>query len=359
MNTTYFIHFTLLTTLLTNSALLVEAKQKERASIPKKSVYELYTPITALDKYGQSTQLRNAMLASSKHGSLILAAIATDDDSDENREGEDGNKKKNQVIVTCTLSKPNPPGLKTSAMNTFMKPSIQVLASTDIYNNNNKKKEMTALMCTGIKPDAQYLSQILREYSRRIWERYDIIPSANRISQSISEVMLNFMDYDVTNKEIYDGVGPVVLKRDDDENGGSGGSRIMGRPFGLHSLVLGIHLESTQEDGDEEEERVAVATIQSVSAAGNVMNTNCFAMGGGKSETINRALLQKYRKYSTVKQIQKLFTDIIKEIVVEEKDNDGVASSSDDFQKNNEEEKRFLNFGIMSCDGITYQRKPL
>ena len=274
-----------------------------------KSVYE-YTPITALDQYGQSTQLRHAQLASSQYGSLTIIAIATTSKSSSSQirndddDHDDGKGEEEQVIVCCTLPNPTSPGLKRISKRSYQ--LIQPL-SHDLSSN---PPVITAMVGSGMKPDIQFLTKTLREYARRIWERYDVTPSVSRISQAMAQVCLSFMGYDLED-EIMDGVGPVIPIPSSDEER----REPMGRPLGVHALILGI--------------RDKKANMICVDPAGVQRFCNVWAMG--KDGDAARKLLQdQWTKRMTVNEVKEMMIKVVKEIRFQDKVDEEKTDDNED-----------------------------
>ena len=96
----------------------------------QQSPYE-YIPITALNDYGQSTQLRNAMECSKRFGTPVLACICCRDDEDENENDEHEHdtsccdqsskimhsNKVEDAILVCSLQRVRPGVISSSSYN--------------------------------------------------------------------------------------------------------------------------------------------------------------------------------------------------------------------------------------------------
>jgi len=289
------------------------------------SAYE-YVPITALDQYGQSTQLRHAQLASSRYGALTLAAMATlpPSSSTSSSTSSHDNQEEETVIVCATLPNQSSAGLKSKSSTL-----LQIVAfDTSSSAHNPKDQSIVAMMGSGIKPDVQFVTSHIRDYSRRIWERYDVIPTSHRLSRAVSELCRSFMGYDIS-EEIMDGVGPVLLQSDgeEDEN-----SEPMARPLGVQMLIMGIHKQQAVD-------------MVSVDAAG--VQTPCYywAMGRDGDEAY-KLLQERWEEGITVEELKKVMTKICKDIRFADKDN-------------NLQENNILSFETLSGKGISLSQTKI
>ena len=175
---------------------------------------QAYIPVAALDEYGQSSQLRNALLASSKHGKLVIAAISEPSESE---------KQLSPSIVVCSFFD-NSKNLGV-INHDIPKSLINVICKGD----DDCDCSYTALVCSGFKSDTILLVKLLREYAQRVWDYYDIVAGSGRVAEALAEIKLTCMGYNVED-EVTDGAGSVIL---DSEFS-------MARPFGVSSFVLGI-----------------------------------------------------------------------------------------------------------------------
>eukprot|EP00568_Trieres_chinensis_P004066 CAMPEP_0183294378 /NCGR_PEP_ID=MMETSP0160_2-20130417/2750_1 /TAXON_ID=2839 ORGANISM="Odontella Sinensis, Strain Grunow 1884" /NCGR_SAMPLE_ID=MMETSP0160_2 /ASSEMBLY_ACC=CAM_ASM_000250 /LENGTH=318 /DNA_ID=CAMNT_0025455697 /DNA_START=14 /DNA_END=970 /DNA_ORIENTATION=+ len=254
-----------------------------------------YQSITALDKYGNSPQIRNARLASSKHGALVVAAVSD----------------KDNTIVVCTLHTPRmgvKRCLKNEAVGVVQSHghSLHVIAASDeaTYDEikgNSFGSAITALVCSGVKSDSNLLISLLRSHARRVWDRYDIIPSVDRVADSTSEIFLTFMGYD-RSKEIMDGVGPSVEESNGDDEFS------MSRPFGVQALIVGVGQGGP---------RQTHATLKSVDPSGVTLSWFARAMGKG-SDTANKLLREKWRHNMEKEDLVVLCVEIVREVLQKE-----------------------------------------
>lgn len=241
-----------------------------------------YTPVTALDKYGNSIQLKHAREAASRHGRLIVAARSS-----------------REVVVVVSIYTPKLGQLTTSSSSSPSVLQRLLLGDTSLY-----------LACTGVKADATWLVQTMRRYSIRLWERYDVANlTPTRISQAISQALLGFMGYD-RSQEYHDGVtvGGADTKNDS-----------WARPLGIQTLIVSPH------------------SLILVEPSGIAQPDMEYVAVGKESAAIQRVLQERYRSDASAEEIQELVINIIREtvegqasaeLVVEVVSKDGVEVSS-------------------------------
>jgi 20S proteasome alpha/beta subunit len=241
-----------------------------------------YTPVTALDKYGNSIQLKHAREAASRHGRLIVAARSS-----------------REVVVVVSIYTPKLGQLTTSSSSSSSVLQRLLLGDTSLY-----------LACTGVKADATWLVQTMRRYSIRLWERYDVANlTPTRISQAISQALLGFMGYD-RSQEYHDGVtvGGADTKNDS-----------WARPLGIQTLIVSPH------------------SLILVEPSGIAQPYMEYVAVGKESAAIQRVLQERYRSDASAEEIQELVINIIREtvegqasaeLVVEVVSKDGVEVSS-------------------------------
>jgi 20S proteasome alpha/beta subunit len=149
----------------------------------------------------------------------------------------------------------------------------------------------------------------MRDYSVRLWERYDLETlDTRRISQAISQALLEFMGYN-RKTEYHDGVS---LRSDDNEDAWA-------RPLGIQTLLISFQ------------------SLTLVEPSGVAQSDLEFVAIGKESAAIQRVLREKYRPDLTTNEIQQLVLAIIQqtmegqafaELVVEIVSKDGVKVSS-------------------------------
>ena len=190
-----------------------------------------YVPVTALDDYGRSTQLRHAVESATRHGTTVLACacccggnFARDDDLDDDSAIKD-------AIVVCSLQRPRPGVVAASpptGPGASFPPSVRGMVRTlatdddvdlDDIDDDDTGPEMTATTTTsssssspshalrvaivvaGVRPDADYLSDRLRAHLNRHWFRYDSLPPTSTtrggaLVKMAGDVLLDCLGYD-------------------------------------------------------------------------------------------------------------------------------------------------------------------
>jgi 20S proteasome alpha/beta subunit len=276
-----------------------------------------YTSITALDKFGNSVQLRNANL-SSRHGSLVVAAKATS----------------SGAIVVCSIDQRSP-GLKRPARGAAQNPLVHIIGMDDDIAEDERGR-IVALVCSGIKADAVLLRSLLREQSRRVWERYDSTLTVNRVSDSLAQVLLSFMGYD-RSREVNDGSGPVIMDKD----------FRMSRPFGVDSLVLGIEGTLSGSSKKELDVHLSAVSIVNVDASGVQISCDAKAVGGGSPEA-DKLLKQRWRPGMSSSEVKQMCTEVIKEVLF---DKDAENSEGNAFSD--------ILYNVLDLNGVRCQTAKL
>jgi 20S proteasome alpha/beta subunit len=238
-----------------------------------------YTSVTALDAFGNSQQLRNAQEASRRYGRLVVASLACSS-------SETGRK---DSIVVCSVWKPRW-GLAREEEENVMK-MVKVVSGDD-------DEEMTAICMSGVSADATHLlGQLRNEAIRLYWDRFNTNCPPKYVADCLSRLLLQFMGYDTSSEW-------SLFSLSDDNNN-------MGRPFGISSLVLGISSRGNEE-----------AEILSVDPGGAQQSWVARALGRDSDEA-NRRLEQTWKDNMTVEETQTMCTHILRNIILEENDNNG------------------------------------
>jgi len=253
-----------------------------------------YASVTALDKYGHSVQLRHAGRAASKFGRLVVAARSN---SNEN------------TVVVVSIRTPKP-GIILPGNNSNHGVLQQVFSDADLW-----------MVCTGVKPDANWLLQQMRDYSKRIWERYDVAPSQTRLADALSEALLNFMGYD-RKVEWHDGAGPVIINKDDQS---------WARPLGVSTLVV-----------------TPFSKIILVEASGVQHVLRAYAIGRD-SDLVNQQLKGKYKSDMRTEEVKDLLVDVVRTALLKEA-NDAAYSP---------DKKVELVVEVVSAGGVKVDTIPL
>mmetsp|Transcript_14854 Transcript_14854/g.19368 ORF Transcript_14854/g.19368 Transcript_14854/m.19368 type:complete len:305 (-) Transcript_14854:147-1061(-) len=165
-----------------------------------------YVSVAALNEYGQSVQLKNALCSSVKHGNLVVVASCENPAS----------------VVVCSIGRKQPGIINLNPR------VVQVLSKSD-DGDFSSSQSCCAIVCSGFKPDAILMIRLLREYARRNWEFYDEVSTCERMANAASSICLKFMGYG-DDEEISDNAGLPII--DEDFN--------MARPFGVSSLVIEV-----------------------------------------------------------------------------------------------------------------------
>mmetsp|Transcript_20373 Transcript_20373/g.33537 ORF Transcript_20373/g.33537 Transcript_20373/m.33537 type:complete len:465 (+) Transcript_20373:65-1459(+) len=320
----------------------------------EKSPFE-YIPITALNNYGQSTQLRHAMEAASRYGTPIIACLccATDDEEGgvrNNDEQEVEHSRKENSIVICSLQRPRlgivAPSIPIGASSTNIRrfsnktasnkvhPSIQglvkILATRDDVDNVNVDATTqpednnlpthtlhTAIVSTGIQSDATFLMNQLQRHFAKFWFRYNTLPTSTlAVVKMIQEVLLDCMGYDwseeVGSAKVSGGVGsaaPSYNENDDEDNSSSAA----GRPLGLSSFLLSLANDDTTTASSSSAPRPTITLIE---ANGSSEQYVARAMGVG-AQKANELLAQKWKRGMSHGEAREMMQEILREVAIE------------------------------------------
>ncbi|KAL7462824.1 hypothetical protein ACHAXS_003218 [Conticribra weissflogii] len=316
----------------------------EKPSLP--SPYD-YIPVTALDDYGQSTQLRHAMESAARYGTPILACIFCDEDGDNtttnNSEAENKNKMENAIFV-CSLQRPRlgvvsnrPP-----TMNTIMKmkqPSNKVHSSIqgmvkiiatrdDFYPNSSTESEddipshtlHTAMVCTGIQSDTLFLqSQLQSHFTTSYWFRYNSLPSTiasnlystpTAVVKMVRDILLDCLGYDwsdeVGSGKISGGIGSAAPSYSENENDDS--AVRPGRPLGVNTFLLGLDSRAVGYESMK-----APPSLISIQANGASEQYVAQAMGVG-AILGNELLSQRWKRCMNRTEVKSMARGIFEEI---------------------------------------------
>ena len=299
-----------------------------------------YIPITALDNYGQSTQLRHAMESATRFGTPVLACICRIDseNKEEEKEGIEN------AIVVCSLQRPRPGVISSS-------PTIRSSSSSNISSSNNKSiihpsiqgmvkpvatrddiqttprthhlKDIpnhaihTAIVTTGISSDANFLLAQLQSHISKYRFRYDALPSTSGATSSLTvikmvrDVLLDCMGYDwseeLASAKVSGGIGSAAPSYDDqegDEDRGSGGQRA-GRPLGVCTFLLGLDYSTA-----------AHPFLTVIKANGSSQQYVAHAMGAG-SQLANDKLSQRWKRCMSEKEAKDMMREILNDVAKE------------------------------------------
>lgn len=333
--------------------------QQKKQSLSKnnnneKSPFE-YIPITALNNYGQSTQLRHAMEAASRYGTPIIACLccADEEDSITNNNNDDGDNSNNEkqrnenCIVICSLQRPRlgivAPSIPTGASSTNIRrystsntsskvhPSIQglvkILATRDDVDNIDATTQSndnvpthtlhTAIVSTGIQSDATFLLNQLQRHFSKFWFRYNTLPTNTlAVVKMIQEVLLDCMGYDwseeVGSAKVSGGVGSAAPSYNENEDE-SNGSSAAGRPLGLSSFLLSLAKDDDSTTFSSPASRPMITLIE---ANGSSEQYVARAMGVG-AQNANGLLAQKWKQGMSREEVKDMMQEILQEVAIE------------------------------------------
>ena len=210
-----------------------------------------YTSVASLDKYGNSVQLSHAREAVARHGTLVVAAAFRDG------------------IVAASIYKP-----KLGIVD--VKPVL--IHALSLYT------PPLGIVVSGLKADARWLVETLRDYQRRNWESYDLENLSIRQSQhALSHALLTFMGYD-RDKELHDGL--VV----DPEQSWA-------RPLGVSCMVVTVD-----------------SSILVIEPSGVTQKVYAYAIGQGAKE-VNEKLERLYEPNLSLQEVKDMLVDITREFV--------------------------------------------
>ena len=311
-------------------------------------LYNDYIPITALDDYGRSEQLRRAMQSAKRYGTPIVACICRSSSSRSSSSSSSSSSKEvkeveevedsrshlvEDVIIVCSLqrlhTRTGVVAASTTTTTTTTLPSsihgmVRILATMDDdddeqhdgYNNNNYDDEndventfqpprhalQSAIVITGLVSDAEYLTDKLRSHMNKYWFRYDsssCSTNAAAVAKMTRDVLLDCMGYNRNDEtlsgSVSGGIGSAAASssssggNDDDEDGAEEQQQQQqraGRPLGICAFLLGI--------GSKHLYRPSRITV--IEANGVSEEYVAYAMGMG-SEIANSELAKKWRRH--------------------------------------------------------------
>ncbi|KAL7550638.1 hypothetical protein ACHAWF_013857 [Thalassiosira exigua] len=299
------------------------------ASTSQQSPFE-YIPITALDDYGQSTQLRHVMESATKFGTPVLACICCEQDDERTTEN---------AIVVCSLQRPRPgvisPSLARISRASFasrsksslksIHPSIQgmvriVATRDDMHHSAISQDDVpqlvlhTAIITTGIQSDAHFLLSQLQSHFSKYWFRYDNLPSISSsasmmVVKMVRDVLLDCLGYDwgneVNSGKITGGLGSAApsYNEGEDEDGDNGSASRAGRPLGICTFLLGLDYKTHP-------------FITVIKANGASQQYVAHAMGMC-SQLANKKLLGQWRRCMSQEEAKDMMKDILKDVAKE------------------------------------------
>jgi 20S proteasome alpha/beta subunit len=105
-----------------------------------------------------------------------------------------------------------------------------------VTGNSAAASTRTALVCTGLKGDANWLIRKVRSYSHKVWERYNQFVDAPGAAYAVSKCTRQFWGYDEDSEW-----QPGLLLADRSSRDQTESSR-WGRPLGVVTIILSSSL---------------------------------------------------------------------------------------------------------------------
>ena len=352
-----------------------EQNVESAAKSNEQSPFE-YIPITALNEYGQSTQLRNAMESASRFGTPVLACICCHDDKNDAK-NQSGEKVENAIVV-CSLQRQRPGVISpspstnsvlsittstnkssTSSRHSSIQGMVRLLAARDDIHPNSSKSCIadndddddipkhtlhTAIVTTGIQSDANFLITQLQTHISRYWFRYDTLPStsssdtlssssSSTVTKMVRDVLLDCLGYDWSNEvgsgKISGGIGSAAPsyntgQDDNDDDDNNSPPTRAGRPLGICTFLLGLDSTATTHP-----------YLTVVKANGASQQYVAHAMGVG-SALGNDCLSQQWKRGMNRNEAVGMMKNVLKDIAKEhgwwtsdDDDDDDVVVGSD------------------------------
>ncbi len=361
-----------------------------------------YTPITALNDYGRSDQLQYASISSSKFGVPIVACICSTQQQLQKQGHHHHHHHHYDAIIVCSLQRRHQQdgvipttnvadgggGLVRQLVTRDDVDAATDCNTRDIDNDdesssiiNHVKKDTgstttmvtkmqrmsrnnppstllhTAMVVSGIRSDADYLSDRLRSHAVKHWFRYETSPSLNTMAEMVRDIMLDFLGYDrgeeVRSAQVSGGIGSAAPSYngggsgagEEDEDDINGENSRAGRPLGVSVFLLeGLDsIISSKGDG-------VGAKITSIEADGSSRTYVARAMGMG-SQAANEQLSHLWRKNMSIDEAMDMMRSIMKDVARDvgwlHKSGDE-ADRPDDF----EEEQLAVVCEIVTLNGI-------
>jgi 20S proteasome alpha/beta subunit len=174
-----------------------------------------YRSARALDQYGNSEQIQNAKKAATLYGTLVVAAFDTAN---------------NRTIVLSLRDRSHSTSFIASNDSPCMVQLIHKNPSFIISSSHH-----VAMICTGIKGDANWLVERVRAYSHRVWTRYNTFLDSSGAAYAVAQYMQRFWGYEDEDEEWAPSLLLEEMKRQDNPH-------IWTRPLGLVIMILSSQL---------------------------------------------------------------------------------------------------------------------
>ena len=133
-----------------------------------------------------------------------------------------------------------------------------------ITANGGNPVQRTAIVCTGLKGDANWLVDRVRTYSHRVWNRYNTFVDAPGAAYAVSKYMRRFWHYD-EEEEWTPGLLAQDLASKDQQNSWS-------RPLGVCTMIASSSLPC----------------VFVVDPSGIIQKYSAFAMGRGSNDVLKK-----------------------------------------------------------------------
>lgn len=235
-----------------------------------------YTSMRALDKFGNSVQLKHAREAATRHGRLVVAARCHHPSSS----SDDASGGDAPVVV---VSVGNRPMVRSMTLPLGAEQQTSKKRNNDDQGSNNNVG-MVAMCCTGIKSDADWLIRHMQEYAANVWERYDHHPlGTSALAHSVSRLLGSYQAEDLE-EEWQSTIGRRKNKNSQDDLESS-----LSRPLGVQTCLL-----STSAGRDEPNMLLVEPTGRIFKA--ETTESFSFLTMGKQSEVLNQRLLRSSLK---------------------------------------------------------------
>jgi len=177
-----------------------------------------YVSVRALDKFGHSEQLTHALKAANLQGTLVVAA----------------HDQENNCTLVLSVLDTTATSASARVMPKIPRMMHLIHQKPPAFMTTSTNSIQTAVVCTGIKGDANWLIQQLQAYSHRVWTRYNTFVGTSGIALATSKYMRQFWKYDPDDEYL-----PGRLIRDDDHKDPS---FQWGRPLGVVAMIVSAHV---------------------------------------------------------------------------------------------------------------------
>jgi hypothetical protein len=174
----------------------------------------------ALDKFGNTVQLKHAREAALRHGRLVVVACS--------REMEDEGM---GVVVVSVGNRPILSSLTLPLASIDHQQQQQQPSSS----SSSSQAGAVAMCCTGIKSDADWLTKHMQEYVAKVWERYNLHPmSTSALAHWLARLLTSYqLDDNDLDDEWQSSISRTRRRGQEDELESS-----LSRPLGVQTILL-------------------------------------------------------------------------------------------------------------------------